>query len=496
MHLVQVPPCLPSRAHAHGSLPVFAAVHRNCHSMRRSRIFGPCRLRHRLFRRIFRSANLVNPLNTRPSLCSHPHTPRANLRSRALTRARPIPEMGTIELNRSVAAHPSRSPVSPASPAKQTSPRGEKRRVPSDEPSPNSTELVFPARSSRRNKEEGLNNKNEHEKTDKEKKKGGKKGKNKKEEKKKMKKIRKEKKRQQRMKRKLEKEKAIAGALLLLRMPETVPDAEQKKDDGSTSIPAVSDVVVPNTEQKDAGGVPDTAVSDTSVPEAADYDTAMSDAGGSDDSDVSTLRFESWSSSEPEYDDDYDDDEDLGRLTTPVSTPPSSPTTKKKSTVQYQDCFPLDSPSDYDNVKDLATDTFNAKLFATQPLRVGGQAAAARRATTADPSAAAPQSGNSNNNGAATLEAKMAAVTAAVNWHLAEYRERRKLRSAELDIVMVLVREEIDKFAARLDIQDRDMQYLTRRVRSVEERADLLEERADLLEERADLLEEQWVAEN
>lgn len=183
-----------------------------------------------------------------------------------------------------------------------------------------------------------------------------------------------------------------------------------------------------------------------------------------------TLRFESWSSSEPEHDadyDDYDDDEDLGQLTTPVPTPPSSPTIKKKSTAQYQDYFPLDSSSSSDNVKDLDTDIFAAKLFATQPLRVSGQAAAARRATAAGLSPAAPQGGNGN-SGAATLDAKMAAITTGVN-HLTEYREKCKLRSVEFDIVMALVREEIDRFAERLGLHDRDMQYLTRRVGSVEE---------------------------
>jgi hypothetical protein len=86
-----------------------------------------------------------------------------------------------------------------------------------------------------------------------------------------MKKIRKQKKKEQRMKRKLEKERAIARALILLRMPETVLDTEQvcpvpsyhpllripkvnilysqKEDDNTTSGPAVPVPAVSDTEQ-------------------------------------------------------------------------------------------------------------------------------------------------------------------------------------------------------------------------------------------------------
>lgn len=165
-----------------------------------------------------------------------------------------------MKLDGDVVPHP------PSSPAKQTSLLIEERREPSDEAGLNGPRMASPACPSNKEREQEFSNKNEKGNIEKEKKKNKKGGK---EERNKLKKIRKENKRQRRRKRKLEKEKAIAHTLLLLRMPETVPDAEQvctihvavsstvkadipplqKKDDGSASSPAVSDVAVPNTEQ-------------------------------------------------------------------------------------------------------------------------------------------------------------------------------------------------------------------------------------------------------
>jgi hypothetical protein len=209
-----------------------------------------------------------------------------------------------------------------------------------------------------------------------------------------------------------------------------------------------------------------------------------------------TPRFEAWSSPEPEN----DNDNDLGQLSTPTPTPPPAPALKKNAG-RYQEYFPPGYSSDEsEGVADPDTNEFSARLLATQPLRIGKQPAATGPATAAGPAIAgvpstAPQGGNNNGNsngtgagaGTNTPNAQVADVPAAVpesvlRRQIAAYRERRRLRSAEFDIVMVVFKDEMDKFAERMDIQDQDMLCLIRRVGN--------------LEERANFLEEQWVENN
>jgi hypothetical protein len=193
-----------------------------------------------------------------------------------------------------------------------------------------------------------------------------------------------------------------------------------------------------------------------------------------------TPHFEGWSSPEPEN----DDDNDVGQLSTPTPTPPPA-SALKKNAGRYQDYFPNGSSDESEGVADPDTDEFAARLLATQPLRIGKQPAATGPATAAGPAIAgvpstAPQGGNNNGNNNGT-DAQVADVPAAVpesvlRRQMAAYRERRRMRSAEFDIVMVVFKDEMDKFAERMDIQDQDMLYLIRRVGSLEERADFLEE--------------------
>jgi hypothetical protein len=178
--------------------------------------------------------------------------------------------MSAMELDGDVAAHPPSSPVSMASPIstpiKQPSPRGGKRRELSDDADLGRTEQASRAHPIKKEKnEEVVDEDKQAKKKERERKK------REKEEKRKMKKVRKQKKQEQRMKRKLEKEKAIARALILLRMPESVLDTEQvcpiplrrplwriakdnilssqKEDNNTTSGPAVPGPAVSDTEQ-------------------------------------------------------------------------------------------------------------------------------------------------------------------------------------------------------------------------------------------------------
>ncbi|KAK3292036.1 uncharacterized protein B0H64DRAFT_244264 [Chaetomium fimeti] len=189
----------------------------NSPSMRGNHIFGPCRLRHRRFRRGIRSISLVNPLNIRPSFFTHPHTPRANIRSRISTHARLIPRSSTMDMDGNVAAHPASSPVSPTT---RPPPRGQKRREPSDGAGPEGTAQVSPVRPIKKEKKD---------KKDKEM------GKKEKKEQKKKKMLRKQKKREQRIKRQLENERAIARVMVLLHMPESALEAEEEKDESGAS---------------------------------------------------------------------------------------------------------------------------------------------------------------------------------------------------------------------------------------------------------------------
>lgn len=179
----------------------------------------------------------------------------------------------------------------------------------------------------------------------------------------------------------------------------------------------------------------------------------------------------------------------LGQLSTPTPTP--LPTRAiKKAFARYQNCFPLDySSEESDGVADPHTDGFSASLLANKPLRIRKPVAAAGPATAGPTPAggpsAGPQYGNNNGTGTgistSTLNSQVTDAAAAVSEsalgrQTAAYREQRRLCSAEFDIVLVVVKDEMDKFAERMDIQDKDMLCLIRRVGSLEERADFFEE--------------------